>query len=153
MGGALLGSASTPALGRSAHNHQSIHVSKPRNCLGFPENSAIQFTSESDVIYIKKSTCAQIALLNHRSHLCVPSTHFGVNLSSCELLSSKQRTVAPHVWKVPNLEGGDNPLPPLDGWGGATPRPSTTAGAYGRPSSSNPEIEAGENGRLFTPPK
>ncbi|CAN0091629.1 unnamed protein product, partial [Ectocarpus fasciculatus] len=81
MGGALLGSASTPALGRSAHNHQSIHV--------------------------------------------------------------------------PNVEGGGNPLPPLDGWGGATPpRPSTTAGAYGRPSSSNPEIGTGESGRrLFTPPK
>ncbi|CAM9898791.1 unnamed protein product [Ectocarpus sp. 12 AP-2014] len=79
MGGALLGSASTPALGRRAHSHHSIHV--------------------------------------------------------------------------PNLKGGENPLPPLDGWGGATPpRPSTTAGAYGRPSSSNPEIGAGENGRLFTPP-
>ncbi|CAM9978369.1 unnamed protein product, partial [Pylaiella littoralis] len=69
----------------------------------------------------------------------------------------RSRSNQPDDFNASKVDGGDSPLPPLGGWAeGVLPRPNTTTGAFGRPSSSDPgplkELEAGESGQLFTPP-
>eukprot|EP00903_Cladosiphon_okamuranus_P015600 g14405.t1 len=66
-------------------------------------------------------------------------------------------TNQPDVHAVSKAAEEDGPLPPLGGWaGGIPPRPSTTTGAFGRPSSSSQgsqKSEEGEKYRLWAPPR
>lgn len=59
--------------------------------------------------------------------------------------------------EVSKAAEGDSPLPPLGDWAGDTPpRPSTTTGAFGRPSSSSPgsqNLEEDDKNHLLTPPR